>query len=124
MRNRLRNPEDQTDMIKDIDEIKPVEVKNEEPKVEPIEQLSSQPITSKPFTENAKEEPVQKLDGKLESWGDLANNEPAKEDKEEKAESETGSEQYIFIDGKKFREIQIEGENEDYLMDDEGNIYD
>ena len=39
-------------------------------------------------------------------------------------ESEAGSEQYIVIDGKKFWEIQIEGEAEEYLMDDEGNIYD
>jgi hypothetical protein len=26
--------------------------------------------------------------------------------------------------GKKFRRVQIEGENQDYLMDEEGNIYD
>ncbi len=38
--------------------------------------------------------------------------------------SESSQEGTIVIDGKKFREIQIEGEDEqEYLMDDEGNIY-
>lgn len=31
---------------------------------------------------------------------------------------------YIVIDGKRFREIQIEGEEDEFLMDDDGNIYD
>lgn len=44
------------------------------------------------------------------------------EKKDEKADGE--EEEYIVIDGKRFREIQIEGEEEEFLMDDDGNIYD
>lgn len=40
--------------------------------------------------------------------------------KEDKAEED----EYIIIDGKRFREIQIEGEEDEFLMDDDGNIYD
>lgn len=42
-----------------------------------------------------------------------------------KEDEKTDEEQTIEIDGKKFKEIQIEGEGEEeYLMDEEGNIYD
>jgi hypothetical protein len=37
---------------------------------------------------------------------------------------EDNEEDYIIIDGKRFREIQIEGEEDEFLMDDDGNIYD
>jgi hypothetical protein len=43
----------------------------------------------------------------------------SKPDNNEKEEDE-----YIIIDGKRFREIQIEGEEDEFLMDDDGNIYD
>lgn len=43
----------------------------------------------------------------------------AKEGKNEDEEEE-----YTYIDGKRFREIQIEGEKDEFLMDDDGNIYD
>lgn len=35
-----------------------------------------------------------------------------------------GDESVIEHEGKKFRRVQIEGENQDFLMDEEGNIYD
>jgi hypothetical protein len=44
-------------------------------------------------------------------------------DKKEDGSKDDG-EEYIVIDGKRFREIQIEGEEEEFLMDDDGNIYD
>lgn len=44
--------------------------------------------------------------------------------KDDKKEEKTDDEEYIVIDGKRFREIQIEGEEEEFLMDDDGNIYD
>ena len=56
--------------------------------------------------------------------------EPKKEDKtksDDKKDNANGAkddEEYIVIDGKRFREIQIEGEEEEFLMDDDGNIYD
>ena len=37
---------------------------------------------------------------------------------------EEEDESVIVHQGKKFRRVQIEGENQDYLMDDDGNIYD
>lgn len=40
------------------------------------------------------------------------------------SEEKTEEDEYIIIDGKRFREIQIEGEEDEYLMDDDGNIYD
>ncbi len=33
-------------------------------------------------------------------------------------------ESVIEHEGKKFKRVQIEGENQDFLMDEEGNIYD
>jgi hypothetical protein len=52
--------------------------------------------------------------------------EAKKDDKKEvkKDDEKTDDEEYIIIDGKRFREIQIEGEEEEFLMDDDGNIYD
>ena len=37
---------------------------------------------------------------------------------------EEEEDEVIMHNGKKFRRVQIEGENQDYLMDEEGNIYD
>lgn len=37
---------------------------------------------------------------------------------------EEDEESVILHQGKKFKRVQIEGENQDYLMDEEGNIYD
>jgi hypothetical protein len=39
-------------------------------------------------------------------------------------EAAEGDESVLEHDGKKFRRVQIEGENQDFLMDEEGNIYD
>ena len=39
-------------------------------------------------------------------------------------DDKTEEDEYIVIDGKRFREIQIEGEEDEFLMDDDGNIYD
>ena len=79
------------------------------------------------------EDPPKKEDGsKVPPNPNLKEAKPKKEEnveekkpvekKEEKADGE--EEEYIVIDGKRFREIQIEGEEEEFLMDDDGNIYD
>ena len=40
-------------------------------------------------------------------------------------EGEEGEEpEFFYVGDKRFRKIQIEGEDDDFLMDDEGNIYD
>ena len=41
-------------------------------------------------------------------------------------EGEGGVEENSIIvhEGKKFKRVQIEGENQEYLMDEEGNIFD
>jgi hypothetical protein len=39
-------------------------------------------------------------------------------------EEPEGDESVLEHNGKKFRRVQIEGENQDFLMDEEGNIYD
>ena len=39
-------------------------------------------------------------------------------------EGEEDEESVIMHQGQKFKRVQIEGENQDYLMDEEGNIYD
>jgi hypothetical protein len=44
--------------------------------------------------------------------------------KKSEDKGEDNEEDYIIIDGKRFREIQIEGEEDEFLMDDDGNIYD
>lgn len=48
---------------------------------------------------------------------EAGNSKPGNNDEKEEDE-------YIIIDGKRFREIQIEGEEDEFLMDDDGNIYD
>jgi sporulation protein YlmC with PRC-barrel domain len=52
--------------------------------------------------------------------------EAKKDDKKKinKGDEKTDDDEYQIIDGKRFREIQIEGEEEEFLMDDDGNIYD
>lgn len=50
--------------------------------------------------------------------------EKPKEDKKDDKEKKDEDDEYIVIDGKRFREIQIEGEEDEFLMDDDGNIYD
>lgn len=49
---------------------------------------------------------------------------PEKEGQKDQGPEDKEEEEYIVIDGKRFREIQIEGEEDEYLMDDDGNIYD
>jgi hypothetical protein len=44
--------------------------------------------------------------------------------KKSEDKGDDNEEDYIIIDGKRFREIQIEGEEDEFLMDDDGNIYD
>lgn len=39
-------------------------------------------------------------------------------------EGEDDEESFFEHNGKKFKKVQIEGENQEYLMDEEGNIYD
>ncbi len=39
-------------------------------------------------------------------------------------EEATGEDSIIMHEGKQYKRIQIEGEDNDYLMDEEGNIYD
>lgn len=60
---------------------------------------------------------------------DKPKTEDAKKKDEEKPTDKSGNkdeeeDEYIYIDGKRFREIQIEGEEDEFLMDDDGNIYD
>ncbi len=43
---------------------------------------------------------------------------------EEEGTGAEGDESIIVHEGKKYKRIQIEGEDNDYLMDEEGNIYD
>lgn len=38
--------------------------------------------------------------------------------------STTGADDMFVHEGKQYRRVEIEGKNEDYLMDEEGNIYD
>ena len=42
----------------------------------------------------------------------------------EQEEAPAGDDSVIVHEGKSYKRIQIEGEEEDYLMDEEGNIYD
>jgi hypothetical protein len=64
-------------------------------------------------------------DDKKETLKGLAEqHETKKKDKTDDDGEKDGDEDYIVIDGKRFREIQIEGEADEFLMDDDGNIYD
>lgn len=74
-------------------------------------------LEDKPKTEEKQKESKQdskKSSSKPEPEKDKSNNDNSKEEAED----------YIIIDGKRFREIQIEGEEDEFLMDDDGNIYD
>ena len=103
-------------MIKDIDDVKVEEVNASEKKEEG--KISSWGELAKP-----KDKPAVKPQPKEVKTVDASKTSAVVKDNGDN-ESEAGSEQYIVIDGKKFWEIQIEGEAEEYLMDDEGNIYD
>lgn len=56
----------------------------------------------------------------------VEDNKKKEEDKptDKSANKDEEEDEYIYIDGKRFREIQIEGEEDEFLMDDDGNIYD
>jgi hypothetical protein len=42
----------------------------------------------------------------------------------EEGEGNAEENSIIVHEGKKFKRVQIEGENQEYLMDEEGNIFD
>lgn len=46
------------------------------------------------------------------------------EDKSNGDKGEKDEDDWLIIEGKKYREINIEGDDNEYIMDEEGNIYD
>ena len=87
-------------------------------KTEPVTTNKSKPQSSGSGAVAPSQDKDTKKDLEIEiPQQDAGNSKQANNDEKEEDE-------YIIIDGKRFREIQIEGEEDEFLMDDDGNIYD